>query len=66
MVIPNIPVFVGWGLLTALFIPAGWRLYRLYKRLYFGFGQPAAASVAVGDILPALRRMAADSVNREA
>jgi PTS system mannitol-specific IIC component len=24
MVIPNIPVFIGWGLLTALFIPAGW------------------------------------------
>jgi PTS system mannitol-specific IIC component len=24
MVIPNIPAFIGWGLLTALFIPAGW------------------------------------------
>jgi len=24
MVIPNIPFFIGWGLLTALFIPAGW------------------------------------------
>jgi len=24
MVTPNIPVFIGWGLLTALFIPAGW------------------------------------------
>jgi len=24
MVMPNIPAFIGWGLLTALFIPAGW------------------------------------------
>jgi mannitol PTS system EIICBA or EIICB component len=24
MVIPNVPAFIGWGLLTALFIPAGW------------------------------------------
>jgi PTS system mannitol-specific IIC component len=24
MVIPNIPAFIGWGLLTALFIPTGW------------------------------------------
>jgi L-ribulokinase len=32
------------------------RLYALYKPLYFGFGQPAAAAVAVGEILPALRR----------
>ncbi len=24
MVIPNIAAFIGWGLLTALFIPAGW------------------------------------------
>ena len=42
------------------------RLYALYKRLYFGFGHTAAAAVAVGDILPALRRVAAESVNREA
>jgi L-ribulokinase len=32
------------------------RLYALYKRLYFGFGHPAAAAFAAGDILPALRR----------
>ena len=25
MVMPNIGVFIGWGILTALFIPAGWR-----------------------------------------
>jgi mannitol PTS system EIICBA or EIICB component len=24
MVLPNVPAFIGWGLLTALFIPAGW------------------------------------------
>lgn len=24
MVMPNIGVFIGWGLLTALFIPTGW------------------------------------------
>ncbi len=41
------------------------RLYALYKRLYFGFGHPAAAAVAAGDILPTLRRVAAESVNRE-
>jgi L-ribulokinase len=41
------------------------RLYALYKRLYFGFGQTAAAAVAAGDILPTLRRVAAESANRE-
>lgn len=30
MVIPNIPAFIGWGLLTALFIPVGW-----YPNAYF-------------------------------
>jgi L-ribulokinase len=41
-------------------------LYALFKRLYFGFGHPAAAALGVGDILPALRRVAAESVNPEA
>jgi L-ribulokinase len=41
------------------------RLYALYKKLYFGFGQTAAAAVAAGDILPTLRRVAAESANRE-
>jgi L-ribulokinase len=36
-------------------------LYSLYKRLYFGFGQPSASAVACGDVLPALRRIAAQS-----
>jgi hypothetical protein len=29
------------------------QLYALHKRLYFGFGHPAAAAVVAGDILPA-------------
>ena len=40
------------------------RLYALYKRLYFGFGHPAAAAVAAADILPALRRVAAEPVDQ--
>ena len=37
-------------------------LFDLYKRLYFGFGQPGAAATEMGDVLPALRRIAAASV----
>jgi L-ribulokinase len=33
-------------------------IYGMYKKLYCGFGQPGAAAVAVGDVLPALRRIA--------
>jgi L-ribulokinase len=40
------------------------RLYPLYRRLYFGFGHTDAAAVATGDILPALRRVAAEALNR--
>jgi L-ribulokinase len=36
-------------------------LYGYYRELYFGFGQPDAAPVAVGRVLPALRRIAADA-----
>jgi L-ribulokinase len=36
-------------------------LYGLYKRLYFGFGQPSASAVACGDVLPSLRRIAAQA-----
>jgi L-ribulokinase len=39
------------------------RLYALYKRLYFGFGH-TAATIEAGDILPTLRRIAAESVNQ--
>jgi L-ribulokinase len=42
------------------------RLYALYKRLYFGFGHRAAAALGADNILPTLRRVAAESVNREA
>lgn len=34
-------------------------LFQHWKPLYFGFGQPAAAPVAVGAVLPALRRIRA-------
>lgn len=35
------------------------RLYELYRKLYFGFGKKDAAAVAVGDVLPELRNIAA-------
>ena len=37
-------------------------LFSLYKRLYFGFGQPDSDLTSLGDILPALRRIAAAAV----
>lgn len=36
-------------------------LYALYKKLYFGLGQTTAKPVALGDVLPALRRLAAQA-----
>jgi len=33
MVMPNIGVFIGWGLLTALFIPTGWMPNKLLNEL---------------------------------
>ncbi len=36
-------------------------LYGLYRKLYFGFGKPASVAVALGDVLPALRRLAAQA-----
>jgi L-ribulokinase len=35
------------------------KLYALYRKLYFGFGQAKGASVNIGDVLPRLRRIAA-------
>jgi L-ribulokinase len=35
------------------------QLYGWYRKMYFGMGQPASAPVAVGDVLPGLRRLAA-------
>ncbi|MBV9084717.1 MAG: ribulokinase, partial [Acidobacteriaceae bacterium] len=37
------------------------RLYKMYKRLYFGFGQRESQGVAIGDVLPELRRIAAEA-----
>jgi L-ribulokinase len=37
------------------------RLYTLYKKLYFGLGQAGAPPVALGDVLPELRRVASDA-----
>jgi L-ribulokinase len=34
-------------------------LYGHYKKLYFGMGKPDSAPVSFGDVLPALRRIAA-------
>ncbi len=34
-------------------------LFPLYRKLYFALGQPGAEAVAIGDVLPALRRIAA-------
>ena len=36
------------------------RLYGLYRRLYFGFGKRDADALSVGDVLPELRRIAAE------
>ena len=35
------------------------RLYQLYRTLYFALGDPASAAVPVGEVLPALREIAA-------
>jgi L-ribulokinase len=34
-------------------------LYQLYRKLYFGFGRVGSDAIAVGDVLPSLRRIAA-------
>jgi L-ribulokinase len=36
-------------------------LYQLFKSLYFGFGQRNSAAVALGEVLPTLRRIAAET-----
>jgi L-ribulokinase len=35
-------------------------LYPLFRRLYFAFGRPQSDSVRIGDVLPELRRIAAE------
>ena len=37
------------------------RLYSLYRKLYFGFGQKGADAFAAGDVLPELRNIAAEA-----
>ncbi len=36
------------------------RLYALYRKVYFGLGTKSAAPVALGDVLPELRRIASE------
>ena len=36
------------------------QLYPLYRKLYFGLGRAGAEAVAAGDVLPSLRRIAAE------
>ncbi len=40
-------------------VPVYQELYALYRKLYFSFGKPASDAVSMGDVLPALRRIAA-------
>jgi L-ribulokinase len=35
------------------------QVYTLYRKLYFAFGTPGSPDVSMGDVLPALRRLAA-------
>jgi L-ribulokinase len=37
------------------------RLFPLYRKLYFAFGRPDSGPAAIGDVLPELRTVAADS-----
>ncbi len=37
------------------------RLYALYRQMYFALGRPDAAPVAAGEVLPALRKIAAET-----
>ena len=37
------------------------RLFGLYRKLYFGFGQKVAAAISAGDVLPELRNIAAEA-----
>jgi L-ribulokinase len=37
------------------------RLYGMYRKLYFALGDPASEAVSIGEILPALRAVAAET-----
>ena len=40
------------------------RLFPLYRRLYFALGDPQSEAIALGDSLPMLRQIAAETTNR--
>jgi L-ribulokinase len=42
------------------------QLYGLYRKLYFAFGKPGSEAVEIGDVLPALRGLAAQVRKEEA
>ncbi len=37
------------------------KLYALYRKLYFSFGRPSSEPISIGDVLPALRRIASEA-----
>jgi L-ribulokinase len=37
------------------------QIYALYRKLYFAFGKPDSEAVAIGEVLPALRGLAAQA-----
>jgi hypothetical protein len=37
-------------------------MYALYSKLYFGMGSEGAAPVAIGDILPVLRKISVEAL----
>ncbi len=37
------------------------KLYALYRKVYFGFGLPTSDAISAGDVLPALRKIAAQA-----
>ena len=40
---------------------ASQKLFALYRKLYFAFGQRTSSGVEMGDVLPELRRIAAEA-----
>jgi L-ribulokinase len=41
------------------------QLFQLYQRLYFGFGKPDSQAISLGDVLPRLRKIAAEARRRD-
>jgi L-ribulokinase len=37
------------------------KLYKLFRPLYFSFGRPESEAIKVGEVLPALRKIAAET-----